>query len=124
VEPESKARRALLPAEAAELNRGLRLRAETAREAASVVSSLGHVASQARGGLEEIYLSPRDRLRVVSGLTGLGVAAASLVAGAPAYLAAPRLVSNLLSLATAGRRVNAARLGVPLRLALEELLLA
>lgn len=100
----------------------LRLRRDTMAETARTVYTLAATAQETRRSIEAIYMTPAERLRVAASLTGIGVAAASLVTGAPVYLVAPRLANNLLTLIRAGRRVKATSVGVPLRLALEEIL--
>lgn len=100
----------------------MRLRAETLREAERAVRGIAEAAEAARGSVEALYMTPLERLRVAASLTGIGVAAASLLAGAPVYAVAPRLVNSVVNIARAGRRVRATRVSVPLRLALEEIL--
>jgi len=102
----------------------MRLRADMLRDAAGSVHSLLAAATAARESVEALYLTPLDRVRVAASLTGLGVAAASLATGAPLYIVAPRVASNIVSLVRAGRRVKATTVSVPLRLALEEIFLA
>lgn len=116
-------RRVAIGAEDARLAReAATLRAEAMRELATATASLSSTAHAARRGLEDIYLTPMERLRLASSLTGLGLAAASLVAGAPAYIIAPRLATNMLNIVKAGRRVRTSRLPLSLQQALEEIL--
>ena len=84
-------------------------RAAALRTLAAAASSIAAASSETRGAVESIYLTSSDRVRALASLTGIGAAAASLATGAPVYLAAPRLVNNLLGLARVGRRVRATR---------------
>lgn len=96
--------------------RSLEHYARTTRELASTLHNVER-------SLETLYYTPIDRLRMLGGLAGIGVAAASLATGAPAYLAAPRLLSNLYTITRIGRRVRATRdAGLGLSEALNELL--
>ncbi len=97
-------RRARLSLEAARLRRSL------LADAARAASTVSTAAAETRSGIESLYLTPRDRLRVALGLTGIGAAAASLALGAAAPpLAAARIANNLISILRAGRRLRATR---------------
>lgn len=98
------------------------LRTRALRDMSAATASLSATARDVRKSLEDVYLTPVERLRLASSLTGLGLAAASLVAGAPAYIVAPRLATNILNIVKTGRRVDASRLSLPLQQVLEEIL--
>ncbi len=77
---------------------------EELRRGADAAAEAGRAS---RSSMTTVYLSPIDRLRVLSSLAGLGAAAAAAAAGAPVALMLPRLAGNLWSLSRAGRRVEA-----------------
>ncbi len=77
---------------------------EELRRGADAAAEAGRAS---RHSMATLYLSPIERLRVLSSLAGLGAAAAAAAAGAPLALMLPRLAGNLWNLSRAGRRVEA-----------------
>ncbi len=70
---------------------------------------LSSAVKDATKSLEDLYLTPLERVRMLASMTSLGVAALSIAAGVPAILGAPRIAFNIASIVRLGRRIRATR---------------
>ncbi len=70
---------------------------------------LSSAVKDATRSLEDLYLTPLERVKMLASMTSLGVAALSIAAGVPAILGAPRIAFNIASIVRLGRRVRATR---------------
>lgn len=73
------------------------------------LKELSSTVKEATRSLEDLYLTPLERLRLLASMTGLGVVALGIATGMPAVLGVPRIAFNIANIVKSGRRIKATR---------------
>jgi hypothetical protein len=73
------------------------------------LKELSSTVKEATRSLEDLYLTPLERARLLASMTGLGAVALGMATGMPAILGVPRIAFNIANIIKSGRRIRATR---------------